>query len=133
MNRVLIDTVGFLALWNARDQRHDAATEAFTTLVADGTDFCTTDYIMLECGNAAARTPFRADVIQVREQFLADGKLMSADENEIERAWTAYQRGDLGDAGNVDQVSFVIMRRLGISSAFTNDRHFRAAGFTTLF
>jgi len=25
------------------------------------------------------------------------------------------------------------MRRLGLTEAFTNDQHFRAAGFTTLF
>jgi uncharacterized protein len=35
--------------------------------------------------------------------------------------------------GIVDHVSFTIMRRLGISKAFTNDGHFRAAGFETLF
>jgi len=36
-------------------------------------------------------------------------------------------------AGIVDHVSFIVMRRLGITDAFTNDRHFQAAGFTTLF
>ena len=36
-------------------------------------------------------------------------------------------------AGIVDQVSFVVMRRLGLTRAFTNDWHFRAAGFETLF
>jgi predicted nucleic acid-binding protein len=30
-------------------------------------------------------------------------------------------------------VSFAVMRRLGIQRAFTNDRHFREAGFETLF
>jgi predicted nucleic acid-binding protein len=33
----------------------------------------------------------------------------------------------------VDHVSFAIMRRMGIPKAFTNDGHFRAAGFETLF
>jgi predicted nucleic acid-binding protein len=32
-----------------------------------------------------------------------------------------------------DHISFVVMRRLGITEAFTNDVHFQAAGFTTLF
>ncbi|MCY2955046.1 MAG: hypothetical protein NTU53_24220 [Planctomycetota bacterium] len=27
---------------------------------------------------------------------------------------------------------FAVMRRLGFAEAFTNDRHFRAAGFDTL-
>ena len=38
-----------------------------------------------------------------------------------------------GQAGIVDQVSFVVMRRLGLDEAFTNDRHFQAAGFATWF
>src|SRR5260370_1456366 len=38
-----------------------------------------------------------------------------------------------GGAGIVDQISFVVMRRLSIARAFTNDEHFRAAGFETLF
>jgi predicted nucleic acid-binding protein len=48
-------------------------------------------------------------------------------------AWAAYREGRFGQAGLVDQVSFLVMRRLSISQAFTNDRHFRAAGFETLF
>jgi predicted nucleic acid-binding protein len=33
----------------------------------------------------------------------------------------------------VDHVSFIVMRQLGMTEAFTNDRHFRAAGFVPLF
>jgi predicted nucleic acid-binding protein len=33
----------------------------------------------------------------------------------------------------IDHVSFTIMRRMEIAKAFTNDGHFRAAGFETLF
>jgi predicted nucleic acid-binding protein len=45
----------------------------------------------------------------------------------------AYDRGDASQAGIVDHVSFIVMRRVGIRQAFTNDRHFTAAGFETLF
>jgi predicted nucleic acid-binding protein len=36
-------------------------------------------------------------------------------------------------AGIVDQISFAVMRRLGLTEAFSNDHHFQAAGFTLLF
>jgi len=36
-------------------------------------------------------------------------------------------------AGVVDHVTFLIMRRLGLTEAFTNDRHFETAGFILLF
>ncbi|NUQ62185.1 MAG: hypothetical protein HUU20_06840 [Pirellulales bacterium] len=52
---------------------------------------------------------------------------------EAEEAWAAYGRGEAGEAGIVDHISFVVMRRLGLTHAFTNDRHFQAAGFVVLF
>jgi predicted nucleic acid-binding protein len=54
-------------------------------------------------------------------------------DTEIDDAWIAYDRGDGAQARIVDQVSFLVMRRLGLAEAFTNDRHFQAAGFTVLF
>ena len=50
-----------------------------------------------------------------------------------EQAWVNYSRREAANAGIVDHVSFVVMRRIGITEAFTNDHHFKAAGFTTLF
>jgi uncharacterized protein len=48
-------------------------------------------------------------------------------------AWSAYSRGEADQAGIVDHVSFIVMRRLGVQQAFTNDRHFRSAGLEVLF
>jgi predicted nucleic acid-binding protein len=44
-----------------------------------------------------------------------------------------YRDGEIGDADIVDHVSFVVVRGLDLTYAFTNDHHFRAAGFETLF
>jgi predicted nucleic acid-binding protein len=38
-----------------------------------------------------------------------------------------------GGPGLVDELSFAVMRRLGLRRAFTNDQHFAAAGFDPLF
>jgi predicted nucleic acid-binding protein len=51
----------------------------------------------------------------------------------VEDAWASYHRGEADQAGIVDQISFRVMRRLGATEAFTNDQHFRAAGFAPLF
>jgi len=61
------------------------------------------------------------------------GQLIVPTSREWEEPWAAYARGEPGDAGIVDHVSFIVMRRLSITDAFTNDRHFKAAGFNTLF
>ncbi len=50
-----------------------------------------------------------------------------------DKAWAEYRAANAGAAGIVDQVSFVVKRRLGLTEAFTNDRHFQAAGFTAFF
>lgn len=63
----------------------------------------------------------------------SDGRLIVPTPDDERAAWDAYRRGEAGSAGIVDHVSFVVMRRLGLTEAFTCDAHFRAAGFQTLF
>ncbi len=128
-----LDTVGLLAVWDRADQWHDAADRVFTSLVRSNRILVTTSLVFVECGNAAARTPFRPRVDALRRLFQDDGRLIEPTTEDIDQAWSAYNRGLAGQAGIVDQVSFVVMRRLGLTQAFTNDVHFRAAGFETLF
>ena len=133
MTIVLMDTVGLIALWEESDQWHAGAEKAMTALNALQARLVTTSAILLECGNAASRKPYRTEVDLLRRKLKADGRLIVPTESDIDLAWTDYRRGTAGDAGIVDHVSFTVMRRLGITDAFTNDRHFRAAGFNTLF
>ena len=133
MTPVFLDTVGLIAVWDTCDQWNASAEVVYRLLVAQGCPLVTTSFILLECGNAAARRPYRAYVGQLRQLLLEEGLLIEPTPDDVERAWAAYDRGESGQAGIVDQVSFVVMRRLGLTEAFTNDRHFQAAGFTALF
>jgi len=132
MTPVFLDTVGLLALWDSSDQWHEAASIALAKL-GSGVVMVTTSFIMLECGNAASRRPYRHLVDALRIKLEQANKLIIPTETDWEQAWHEYRLGKAGDAGIVDYISFIVMRRLGISDAFTNDRHFRAAGFNTLF
>ena len=60
--RVFLDTVGLLALWDESDQWHGAAQAAFSDLLRDRTELVTSSFVLLECGNAAARRPYRRAV-----------------------------------------------------------------------
>ena len=133
MNAVFLDTVGLLALWNRSDQWHESADAAFQSLLARRSPLLTTSLVLLECGNAAARHPFRQQVCDLRAVLRSRGELIEPTDAEVNDAWVAFQRGDAGQAGIVDHISFAVMRRLGISDAFTNDRHYRAAGMNLLF
>ena len=105
MRRVYLDTIGLLALWNGRDQWHEPAVKAFDLVSAAGVEFWTTSYVLLECGNAAARMPFRREVVELRQHLLSDGKLIEPTEDDLSRAWEAYSRGTAGEAGIVDHVA----------------------------
>ena len=133
MTAVFLDTAGLLANWDSSAERHSAARKTYQELLAQRRPVLTSTFVMLECGNSASRRPYRAAMARFREEMEAAQLLITPDERDWRAAWTAYARGEAGDAGIVDHVSFVIMRRLGIIDAFTNDRHFKAAGFNTLF
>jgi predicted nucleic acid-binding protein len=133
MTPVFLDTVGLIALLDTDDQWHAAAEAAYRQLVARRQPTITTTFILLKCGNTAARRTFRSDVCALRKTLALRHELLAPTEEDWLQAWAAYERGEAGQAGIVDHVSFVIMRRLGLTEAFTNDRHFQAAGFTVLF
>ncbi|HZW29961.1 MAG TPA: PIN domain-containing protein [Isosphaeraceae bacterium] len=133
MSTVFLDTVGMIAVWDTTDQWHSAAAEAYQRILAQGRQLVTTGLILIECGNASARRPYRSRVNVLRKLMEQEGMLIEPTPSEMEEAWAADDRGEAAQAGIVDHVSFVVMRRLGLTEAFTNDRHFRAAGFTVLF
>jgi predicted nucleic acid-binding protein len=72
-------------------------------------------------------------VTQLRITLSEQNGLIHPTEDDWTRAWEEFDSGNPGDAGIVDLVSFTVMRRIGINRAFTNDRHFTAAGFEILF
>jgi uncharacterized protein len=133
MNDVFLDTVGLIAVWDKADQWHGAADVVYRKLLAQGRRLITTEMVLLECGNAAARRPYRQRVRALRQSLIQEGLLAAPALDETEEAWAAYDRGESDGAGIVDQISFQVMRRLRLSEVFTNDQHFRAAGFTPLF
>lgn len=133
MNDIFLDTVGLIAVWDQADQWHVAADAAYRNLLSEGRRLMTTEAILLECGNAASRRPYRHRVHALRQSLIEEGLLIMPTPEEIEQAWRDYLHGMADGAGIVDQISFVAMRRLGIKEAFTNDAHFHAAGFVPLF
>lgn len=133
MNSIFLDTVGLLAIWDNTDQWHRAAMAAYSPLRKGPIEVVTTTFVLAECANAAARRPYRLAPDQMRERMARSGRLVFPTDDDWTTAWTAYRRGDAGSAGIVDQISFAVMKRLGITQAFTNDNHYRAAGLEPLF
>lgn len=133
MSAVFLDTVGLLALWDAGDQWHPAAEAAFERIKVSRSQVVTTAYVLLECGNAAARKPYRQAVNRLRVKMEEASLLIQPTEDDWRQAWAAHVSGETREAGIVDHFSFAVMRRLQLRQAFANDRHFAAAGFEILF
>ena len=66
-NSVFLDTVGLLALWDIADQWNAVADAAFRSITSRRRPMVTTTFVLLECGNAAARRPYRAQIGTLRE------------------------------------------------------------------
>lgn len=133
MSQIFLDTVGVLALLDVRDQWHAVAETAWVRMLASKADFLTTTLVLVECANAAARRSHRAEIVELKESLTAIGAVVIPTEEEWGLAWRNYARGDAASAGIVDHLSFLVMRRYRLTQAFTNDRHFSAAGFEVLF
>jgi predicted nucleic acid-binding protein len=133
MSGAFLDTVGIIAIWDTADQWHPVAEPVYRELLTEGRTLVTTEAVLLECGNAVARRPYRPRVAALRRKLIHGELLVVPTPEEVEQAWAAYNRGEAGEAGIVDHLSFQVMRRLRLTEAFTNDQHFQAAGFTTLF
>lgn len=130
---IFLDTVGLVALWDQRDQWHSAALKAFQAFSTERANLYTSSFVLLECANAAARRPYKTAVAALKREMEATGRAIAPTDENWQEAWSAYERGAVGGPGVVDLTSFQIMLRLGITRAFTNDRHFRNAGFQVLF
>jgi predicted nucleic acid-binding protein len=84
---VFLDTVGMVALWNESDQWHSVAQKAFEDLKRVRTQVITTIDVLLECGNAAARRPFRPAVKQWREALAASSAIVEPTAADRLTAW----------------------------------------------
>ena len=133
MNEVFLDTAGLIAAWDARDQWHVAATQALRRLRLERARFYTTSFVLAECANVFSRSPARRNVALLREKLEVEGWIVRPTEAEWNEAWVRYAAGHPGGPGLVDELSFAVMRRLGLARVFTCDRHFANAGFEVLF
>jgi len=129
-----LDTNGWLALLNASDSLHSAASSVWADLLDEGSRLVLTDWIVAETGNglsrSGARSRFADTVGLIRSSSRAN--LVQISPAFFDRALELYTRRSDKAWGLVDCASFLVMEDQGISQAFTNDRHFTQAGFKNL-
>ena len=130
MNRVFADTSYFLALLNRDDPAHRRAVAA----ARSAAQIVTTEFILLELGNACAKAADHADFLSLVEGLRASPRVHTVPlATELLDAGLKLlrQRPDK-DWSLTDCISFVVMERNGLREALTGDHHFEQAGFHPL-
>ena len=130
MNAVFADTSFYLALLNERDALHERA------LAESRLDrpMLTTEFIILELGNACDRAEDRADFLAVLAGMRASSRctIVPLDSRLLQRGLDLFA-GRADKAWSLaDCTSFVVMQDQGIQAALTADRHFVQASFKAL-
>ncbi len=95
--------------------------------------FLTHTYVIAECANAFARSELRQRLVILGDDLAAQDALIFPSDADWSEAWEAFHGGHPGAPSLTDELSFAVMRRLGLRRAFTNDGHFADAGFEPMF
>lgn len=133
--RAFIDTSALLALSRARDQYHVRAVRATETHLESGGHYVGTTLVLAELHAHLMRLRGLGPARESIARLLADpihhwhevgSDIVSAATGD----WLAKFHDQ--DFTLTDAVSFEVMRREGLTSAFAFDRHFEVAGFELL-
>lgn len=128
---IFIDTSAFVARHVARDQYHEAAVAFWTELASTNEPCVTSNFVIDELLTLLVRwTTARFAADRGRQIYSSDTlRILRPDEVDESSAIALLERHATRDISFTDCISFVLMRRYGIDSAFTFDQHFQAAGF----
>ncbi|MBI2892265.1 MAG: type II toxin-antitoxin system VapC family toxin [Deltaproteobacteria bacterium] len=135
MRAFFYDTWAFIALANADDPHHDLCAEGDRALEEGGYVATTSDYVLdetltgLHVGAGSRVALELADLVEAR---IAGGdlKLLEVTSERRAEALRTFRRlcPKSPRLSFTDCTSFVLMRELRMTAAFTADRHFHLAG-----
>ena len=129
---VFVDTSGLVAALVATDEAHAAAAEAWERLVRDKEHLVTTNYTISELYAVMQRRTGIGLLQEVTNNILPLIDTHWVDREMHERGVTGYLSARRRDLSFVDHVSFVAMRSLAVTCAFTLDPHFAEQGFEVI-
>ena len=126
---IFVDTSALLAVLDRDDRYHKPAKTRWVSLLESGDDPVCHNYILVETSavmlrrfGLGARKLFERDVVPVLQILWVEREIHEA---AVGAQLLAERRG----LSLVDCVSFEIMRRAGLRTSFTFDRHFAEFGY----
>ena len=129
---ILVDTSAFLAVLDQGDFNHAAAKAQWVEMLNRGDGLVCHNYILVETSAVVLRRlgleavrVFERDVVPVLRPVWVTREIHEA-------AAGAHIVAGRRTLSLVDCVSFEVMRRTGVQTAFAFDRHFREYGYQTV-
>ena len=131
MSPCFADAYYFFALLSPRDEAHAQAVAFNATLRRP---LVTTAWVLTEVADGLAGSPARNLFAVLRHRLASDRRVtIIPPESEVfEQGVELYEKRSDKQWSLTDCISFVVMRRHGLSEALTADHHFEQAGFTAL-
>ncbi len=132
--KLLIDTSAFKAFYDEDDEHHEEAT-SFLRRIKEETvpykRFFTTDYVLDETLTLIRLAHSHAKSVEFGDALLNSKAilLIYINENVVKNAWNMFKEYTDKFWSFTDCVSFIIMKKLKITSAFAFDKNFVQAGF----
>ena len=131
MDRILVDTGGWFAHFNAVDPDHSAVNRV---LMAWEGRLLTSDYIFDELVTLVRYRVGHPEACRVGDVLRSGdlAKWVDVEPPDRDRAWRLFVRNRDKAYSFTDCTSFAIMDRLGIAAAVAVDADFRRAGYRVL-
>ena len=131
---VFIDTSAWVAVEIGKDQNHIRAKNILKDLINNKYFLIMTDYIYDETITELVVSSGNEYAIKFGEKILKSSivEMVIIDKEDIKEALDFKKKYNDKDFSFTDCTSFVIMKRLGITKAFSFDKHFEQAGFEVL-
>jgi len=132
MSPVFADTSFYLALLNPRDRHHRRAVE----LAREARRLTvTTEFILVEVGNALSGTPRGRDRFLTLTERIGQQRsvtVVPASHESFSGGVECYRHRRDKTWSLTDCISFVVMQEHHLTEALTADHHFEQGGFTVL-
>ncbi|MCX6030816.1 MAG: PIN domain-containing protein [Chloroflexi bacterium] len=130
---IFVDTGPWIAWLDVRDQWRQDAMREMVNLKAQRRSLVTTNWVLAEAYSGLVHRVARGTIARLRAMVEESAliRVVWIDRLIEGQAWRKFLQYDDKDVSMVDCTSFVVMEQLGLSTAFTFDRHFLQVGFQT--
>jgi len=129
---VFVDTSALLALVHAQDAHHAEVVRVMQELAGKAVPLITHSYVLVETGALVRRRFGNEAFRRIGKTVQSSALVVWVDERVHVAAWESAAACGRSGPGLVDQVSFLVMKELGIGSVVAFDSHFVEQGFRTL-